>query len=878
MYSAICIIIDLTEGQFTANNAASQLENLARSISTFTATETKVANIAKEIEKYTGWDVHGGSNYMNTVYGLTGNDDYGSYYQCPDCIGGYVDHNGMMAVCDTCGGTGTYLPKKLPYSATTQCCGALKTWINYLTDTVDDWSSLDSGSGGGSGSGGSSGTGTEVPSGFYGGTLSTVYEPYSGVQNVSTRSGASLTLDESTGKGTLTTSGSGTSLRWEEGQQLDYVVDPYSYGVIQAKLDQDGYTNVYYIRSYGTSYIFVTDGEIEFSRENYDSNYYPKNDSNEPIRVIQYNSSTSTVTYDDERYAVYYLNITQARTFNIAAGGRYNLEYKPFWISDGAPNGGGSGGSGSGGGSGNGSNEHGVTEGPDEDLPDPYEPVDLTGVEGLLTRILADMRNLDRSTNDLVDLTPVITAINGLEFPETDLSTVEDYLSRILTALGEVSGIDFNGINGMLAYVHNDLTDTNDTLVDIETAIGNISIPSAPDLSSIGTALTNIRSDLSDIKTAIGNLTIPGDTDLSGIRSDLSDILDELESFDFGTDMTATNGLIGTTNTKLQSILDAMASLDHSTNDLVDLSGVIGAINGLDIPGDVDLSRFVAWYGILMDDATSYLVGNHDGLLGRWYDFAKGQALDVDDMLGLLGDWDAYQTLAWVDSTGLGTITTSSGVIPRILKGLQSLYTESTSFFETFLGYWDGITDEFASFFLSWATFADELLDAIKNLGYAPGGGSEYHYHYPTREYDPDTGLPTGRWIVPYGPTDIVGPTTTIEPWHNPDDGTHYPTISIDFGTIPQDWIAEAGQKLMQKFPFNLLPKIVEMMAYINRPGEPPVFDLPVPNPTQPGTNYLVHVDMSSLDPLAALCRMAIMVWWISKFASRTVRDWVNAG
>lgn len=367
----------------------------------------------------------------------------------------------------------------------------------------------------------------------------------------------------------------------------------------------------------------------------------------------------------------------------------------------GSGSGGGSGGSGSGsGGGGSG------TDVPDDDLdwPEPTSPTidfdfDTSDIVYVLSQILADMRNLDRSTNDLVDLSGVISAINNIQHPTTDLSGINDYLSRILTALGEVSGIDFNGINGMLAYVHNDLMDTNDTLLDIETAIGNISIPSAPDLSGIGTALSGIRSDLSDIETAIGNISIPSPPDLSGIRSDLADIetaignisipaapnltgiqtavediLDELQHAEYSTDMTRVEDLLSTNNARLGSI--------------------ITAINGLDIP--------------------------------------------VTDLT---------ETLSAIDD---------------VADACTDIYTDIHAYFAEMLGYWDGIDDTFVTFFTSWTDWVTDWsgkwsslmtkLDQIyRRLGKKPWTGDVVG--------DPGVTLPDpGTDIVPIGDDDIGFP------------------------------------------------------------------------------------------------------------------------
>ena len=448
----------------------------------------------------------------------------------------------------------------------------------------------------------------------------------------------------------------------------------------------------------------------------------------------------------------------------------------------GSGSGSGSGGSGSGGDEGGGSGGGG-TDVPDDDLdwPEPSDPnyefeFDTTDIVNVLSKIYADMKNLDRSTNDLVNLQPVISAINGLEFPETDLSNVEDYLDRILTALGEVSGIDFNGINGMLAYVHNDLT-------DIYAALEDLSVPSAPDLS--------------------------------GIRSDLADILDELQGLDVGTDMTTTNNLITTTNTKLQSIINDMANLDRSTSDLVDLSGVISAINALDIPGDVDLSGVIS-------------------------------AIEAID----LPETDLTDLVSSVDD---------------VADACTDIYTDIHAYFAEMLGYWDGLDDEFVTFFTGWGGFVSNInnkwsalmnkLDLIyKRLGKKPWTG----------DYSDDPGIDMpdpGDDLVHIGDDDFELPAL---PWE----------VLAPILKIPA--LEAAIMELMSKFPFVMLNELVTIGTYIQRTPTAPVFDLPAPNPSDWSHPLTVRIDLSQFDVAAAVLRAMIMIWACVRISNRTIKMWMG--
>lgn len=191
------------------------------------------------------------------------------------------------------------------------------------------------------------------------------------------------------------------------------------------------------------------------------------------------------------------------------------------------------------------------------------------------------------------------------------------------------------------------------------------------------------------------------------------------------------------------------------------------------------------------------------------------------------------------DSSEYGNITTSSGFVPRILKGLQDTYTWLTGA-NGLRGWMDDVTAD--------------LEEIINNMG----GGSWRDYD-PT---DPDVVLPDpGTDIVPVGPTDIELPHMDWEELA--------PVLNIPA-------LQAAVDELMTKFPFVMLSKLLTIGGYIMRTPMAPVFDLPAPNPSDWSSPHMVHIDLSQFDVAASVLRVMIMIWAAARISTLTIKMWVG--
>lgn len=115
------------------------------------------------------------------------------------------------------------------------------------------------------------------------------------------------------------------------------------------------------------------------------------------------------------------------------------------------------------------------------------------------------------------------------------------------------------------------------------------------------------------------------------------------------------------------------------------------------------------------------------------------------------------------------------------------------------------------------------------------------------------------------------GPTTN--PTIPPDDET---------GIVPYEDVLnitalrDALTRLMSKFPFSVINNFALILTALTRPAVTPVFDLPMPNPSNWTAPYSVHVNLSEWDTAAAVMRTGIMLWVIAKLSRRTVSMWTR--
>ena len=154
---------------------------------------------------------------------------------------------------------------------------------------------------------------------------------------------------------------------------------------------------------------------------------------------------------------------------------------------------------------------------------------------------------------------------------------------------------------------------------------------------------------------------------------------------------------------------------------------------------------------------------------------------------------------------------------------LQNIYDEISEYTNTFVQFWDDLR-----------SYLDDILDALDNLEITPR--------------------------VRYVPT-------------NPPEIPDAPDLDADLNV---DALRDALSRLMQKFPFSTINNFVLILTLLTRPAQAPVFDLPLPNPSDWSSPYMVNVDLSIWDVPAAVLRTGIVIWAIARVSRRTVSMWTR--
>lgn len=90
------------------------------------------------------------------------------------------------------------------------------------------------------------------------------------------------------------------------------------------------------------------------------------------------------------------------------------------------------------------------------------------------------------------------------------------------------------------------------------------------------------------------------------------------------------------------------------------------------------------------------------------------------------------------------------------------------------------------------------------------------------------------------------------------------------------DALKDALNRLMGKFPFSTINNLVLILTALVRPAVAPAFDLPMPNPSDWSSPYMVHVDLSEWSQVAAMMRVGILLWAIGRVSRRTVNLWTS--
>ena len=102
------------------------------------------------------------------------------------------------------------------------------------------------------------------------------------------------------------------------------------------------------------------------------------------------------------------------------------------------------------------------------------------------------------------------------------------------------------------------------------------------------------------------------------------------------------------------------------------------------------------------------------------------------------------------------------------------------------------------------------------------------------------------------------------------------PTLPPSDDTLNIDALRDALSRLMQKFPFATINNLIHIMTFLVRDPVAPVFDLPVPNPSDWSQPYMLRVDLSDFSQMAAVMRIGIVLWAIARISRRTVSMWTR--
>lgn len=344
--------------------------------------------------------------------------------------------------------------------------------------------------------------------------------------------------------------------------------------------------------------------------------------------------------------------------------------------------------------------------------------------------------------------------------------------------------------------------------------------------------------DLQPVIDAINGLDLPSDpvaADLSTLEFYARDIRDNttprtLDFTEFFNNFRAIENL-------LQDILDAVEGLDlpsdpvatdltaleHQLVDLTESDYQVLTVRGL--------LHWINYYSQDIDRKLDTIEDYEDGdghLYVRGY--LRELLTDFDNLMLVLEEWPDYPNLSTVETR------------------LQDVFDSLDDFADNFVSYWHEVRQKM-----------DDILRAIEGL---PQDSEPLHW--------PDSPL-VPPLETPDGGGDIIGPLET--------DPNGYPVMpDWTFWTErpEMDALDEAIDELMTKFPFCTLNDLVTIFTRLVRPAQAPQFDVPVPNPSDWSAPYMLHVDLSELDPVAAVMRMGITLWVTVRLARRSIRMWTH--
>lgn len=389
------------------------------------------------------------------------------------------------------------------------------------------------------------------------------------------------------------------------------------------------------------------------------------------------------------------------------------------------------------------------------------------------------------------------------------------------------------------------------------------------DLSPITQRQDETNAYLYGIGGDLGNLynLIWGEFDQ--LEAEIYDLGDFLGAY-----LQAILGGIGSINSKMSTLIAEVQTLDHDTDD-IDLSGVNSRL----------------------DDVIDAL-----GAQGAYDDTALISAITGSggsDLLGLFGRIDII--LNWLDGyTGFddsGLVT----LIENIYDSLYNLQDEDTAF-NTIRGDVMAISNDVDSSLallqhqLGDMTDTDSDVLTVRGLLY-------WIHHYISDidrvlhdwpEYPDSLDLSTLEQYASDSLDELRDFAINFISFcsdfdarldelllaiQNLDFGNRYNPVSTPERPTPAqivqyvDWVEwdNAVETLMHKFPFVIINDIALLFSALTRPAVTPVFDLPMPNPSDWSSPYMVHVDLSDFDTMAAVMRVGIMLWVISRVSRRTL-------
>lgn len=265
-------------------------------------------------------------------------------------------------------------------------------------------------------------------------------------------------------------------------------------------------------------------------------------------------------------------------------------------------------------------------------------------------------------------------------------------------------------------------------------------------------------------------------------------------------------------------IVDVLMRIYGLMPDSVDLSTVESDL--ADIVADVEL--IVQALNNLQDDSgletvRGYLKGMYDWL----YDLdLSGVGSDLSVLEHQLTDLTESDN---VTLTVRGLLHWINHYAAEVDRTIHDVYDELSSF-----------TSDCALFWSDVKAYLDDILDALDNLEITPR--------------------------VRYTPT-------------NPPEIPDAPDLDADLNV---DALRDALSRLMEKFPFSTINNFVLILTLLTRPAQAPVFDLPLPNPSDWSSPYMVNVDLSIWDVPAAVLRTGIVIWAIARVSRRTVSMWTR--